>query len=452
MSGVVYLSRDDLEWLVPCADDAGCVPNDRTIWYHIARDIAFMHLRGVRRRVVLNQLMAAPDADARRTEIQDIASQRIEGVRQRRAWKHEEIARKSAARELDASNKATLLKQIEEIRCGSSFGGIHWLVLRASERGGRSRYTSVSVDVIYREFGPEIGRAFDDGLARAWRHIDAPDSTKYLDNSVPWAGLIGLASANHAFRTGLDVATLAGNEVEKLVRLCVWELDQLEAWFALLVNTRLAEVTRALAPWFAFDLSRPDDNSIRRTADMVLGGPQPLKQALLPIAIQSIESGTIPSERLRRKLLSEIVAANLAGQDLIGKLARESLVKGLAASPQTFDAGWFSDWVCADFVSAWAWFEKDHEAWLGEREALIESVAQALDGSSEVWKTLTGEMGTVSALVKLWRFVDTHANTGTNGCSFDIFFNDKYFFHPSGTRKNPLDIIRLQRVQVDNFC
>ncbi len=414
MSGVVYLGRDDLEWLVPCANDAGCVPADRTIWYHIARDISFMHLRGVRRRIVLNQLVAGPDADARRTEIQDIASQRIKGVRQRRAWKHEEFARKRAARDLDASNKATLLKQIEEIRCGSSFGGIHWLVLRASERGGRSRYTSVSVDVIYREFGPKIGRAFDDGLARAWRYIDAPDFTKYLDNSVPWAGLIGLASANHAFRTGLDVATLAENEVEKLVRLCVWELDQLEAWFALLVETRLAEVTRALAPWFAFDLSRPDDNSIRRTADMVLGGPQPLKQALLPIAIQSIESGTIPSERLRRKLLSEIVAANLAGPDLVGKLARESLVKGLATSPQTFDVGWFSDWVCADFVSAWGWFEKNHRARLGTREGLIESVAQALDASSEVWKRLTGEMGTVSALVRLWRFVDTHANRETH--------------------------------------
>ena len=112
--------------------------------------------------------------------------------------------------------------------------------------------------------------------------------------------------------------------------------------------------------------------------------------------------------------MSEIVAANLAGTDLVGKLAREALVKGLADSPQTFDVGWFSDWVCADFVSAWAWFENNHEAWLGEREALIESVAQALDGSSEVWKTLTGEMGTVSALVKLWRFVDTHANRETH--------------------------------------
>jgi hypothetical protein len=41
----------------------------------------------------------------------------------------------------------------------------------------------------------------------------------------------------------------------------------------------------------------------------------------------------------------EIIAANLAGTDFVGKLARESLEKGLAASPQTFDSGWFSDWV-----------------------------------------------------------------------------------------------------------
>lgn len=417
-TGVVHLGHEDLDWLVPSANDSKCNTADRGVWYTAARDIAFMQLRGNHRRVVLNALVAGPDAEGRRKDIDAIISKRIEGLREQQKWKHDDIARKNAAREVDAQNKTALLKQIEAIHAGAAFGAIQWLVVRAVERAARSRYTKVNVDVVYREFGPEIGGAFDEGLARAWRTFDAPDSTNYLDNSVPWAGLVGIASANHAFETGLDVATLTEEEVGKLVRLCVWELDRLEAWFARLVEARLAEVTRALAPWLKFELALPGDDRIRRTIEMVLREPQPLRLALLPIAVEYIRSGKVSSERLRRKLVSEIMTAGLAGSTFVGELARAALENGLTASLPVFETAWFSDWACADLASAWAWFETSLESLRGLQEDPIGLLAQALDQSSDVWKSLTGTAEQVSALGGIWRLLDVRLH-GRNERSKD---------------------------------
>lgn len=405
MSGVVYLNCEDIDWLVPCANETRGDPNSRAAWYGAARDIAFRSLRGKHRRDVLNELVVGPDADARRGELDAMTLQRIAGFREQRKWKHEEIARKQAAGRLDAENKAELLRQIDGIRAGSAFGAIKWLVVRASERSGSTRYTKANIELVFRDFGQDIGKGFDEGLARAWRHFDAPDSTKYLDNSVPWVGLVGLASANHAFRSGLDAETLTEAEIGKLARFCVWEIDRLEPWFSQLVEKRLAEVTKALAPWFEFELTLPHESPIRRTIDMVLGGPRALKRALLPIALERIQN-RVPNERLRRKLMSELVATGLAGAIVVGRLAQPSLENGFAASPPVIESAWFSDWARADITSAWGWFEKNSERWPGAQEELVNSLGHALDSSSEVWKSLSGTTDEVATLVRVSRFLD----------------------------------------------
>jgi len=412
-TGVVDLGQEDLHWLVPFANDTSSNSADREVWYTVARDVACKSLHGKNRRDVLNGLVGGPDVEARRTEIDAIVSKRIAGFQEQRKWKHDDIGRKKASRELDAENKRALLKQIEAIREGSAFGAIRWLVTRAAERGARSRYTKVDVEVVYREFGPEIGCAFNEGLARAWRNFDVPDSTTYLDNSVPWAGLVGIASANHAFETGMGVATLSDDEIGKLVRLCVWEIDRLEAWFARVVEEHLAEVTKTLAPWFEFELTLPGDDRLRRTIEMVLGGPQPLKLALLPIAVEHIKTGAVSSERLWHKLVSEMVTAGLAGPTFVGEIARDALEKGFTASPPVFDSAWFGDWACVDFVSAWTWFNTRRERLRGLQENPFELLAQVLDQSSGVWKTLTGEPEQVSALVAIWRLLDAGLHSGS---------------------------------------
>jgi hypothetical protein len=163
----------------------------------------------------------------------------------------------TSARELSESesNKAALLKKISGIRDGSDSNLIVWLVRHAAASDETNRYTKVSVNAIHREFGPEIGSAFDEGLARAWRYIDVPDSTTYLDNSVPWLGIVGLASANHAFRTGLRTTELTKEELARVVRFCVWE-PRTASSPGSQSSRRIVwiEVCSALAPWFDFEL------------------------------------------------------------------------------------------------------------------------------------------------------------------------------------------------------
>jgi hypothetical protein len=409
-SGVVHFGLSEMDGLVESATQEKIAPADRAIWYCTARDLAFRELRGRKRRNVLSRLMVGPDADARRAEISVIASQYIESVRTRQKWAREDRSRKRKVREQEAINRDALLKQIDGIRQGSAFGAIQWLVVRASDRSGHSRYSKVDIDVVYREFGSEIGAAFNEGLARAWRYIDAPGSTKYLDNSVPWAGLIGLASANYAFRNGLRADALSDAEVRKLAHFCVWELGDLDEWFAVLVEYRLAEVAGSLTHFFEFELSLVGDEPIRRTIDMVIRGPVRLRAALLPLALDALKHEVVPNERLRRTLVSELAEAGLADTVVTGDFARQSLDAGLAKSPPTFLSSWFGDWACADFPAAWKWFVSIRGAWLGSQADLVNLLAEAVGRSSDAWKALTGAADHVSALTEMFRLLNAHLN------------------------------------------
>ncbi|MEF8729540.1 MAG: hypothetical protein V5B34_15235 [Accumulibacter sp.] len=182
--GLVHLDRGDLDWLVKAANDPSADSEERDIWYRIARDIALMRLRGGARSKVLNELASGLNAEQRLEEIHRIRSDLTEGARTRRGWRRQHWARKrvTSERELNEreSNTAALLKAIPGIRDGSDSSLVEWLVRRAAETSETNRYTKVNVDAVRREFGPEIGSAFDEGLARAWRYIDVPDSTTYL--------------------------------------------------------------------------------------------------------------------------------------------------------------------------------------------------------------------------------------------------------------------------------
>lgn len=413
MTGIIHFNLDDLGWLVESANDDKCEPADRTIWYSTARDIAFRGLRGRKRQNIFDLLVDGPDAEARQTEITTTVEQYVESVRTRQKWAREERSRKREKREQDAKNREELLKQIEGIRQGAAFGAIQWLVVRASERSKKSRYSKVSVEVVDREFGSEIGGAFNDGLTRAWRCFDAPDSTKYLDNSVPWTGLIGLASVNHAFRNGLSVNTLSDAEIRKLVRFCVWEHDELDAWFEELVDHKLTAVASSLEPWFEFELTLPNDEPIRRTVDMVLRSPLALRKALLPIALERLQSGAVPNERLIRTLVSALAGAELDDAAVIENLARQALDAGFSASPPTFRTAWFGDWAHTDFVSAWKWFVSKRTSWTGTQEELVHLLAEALDRSSEAWKAVAGTAEHVSVLTDMFRLLTSHLNNTT---------------------------------------
>jgi len=411
-SGLVHLDRADLDWLIRAANDPSADSAERDIWYRIARDIALMRLRGGARSKVLNELATGPNAEQRLEDIHRMRAEWIQGARTRRGWAHQNMARKrvTSARELSESdsNKAALLKKISGIRDGSDSSLIVWLVRHAAAKDETNRYTKVSVDAIHREFGLEIGTAFDEGLARAWRYIDVPDSTAYLDNSVPWLGIVGLASANHAFRTGLGTTELTKEELDRVVRFCVWEPDRLEPWFTELAQNRLDQVCSALAPWFDFELALSTEAPVRRVINMVLAGPASLQEAILPRVVKAIREGAIPNEERRRTLVLAIADVLPTGRDFMGEVAASALEVGFTASPQRFEAGWFRDWASIDFAGAWNGLMEHRDKGRFAKNELVEQVSAVLDGNSQFWNQQAGDERKASALAALFGLADEY--------------------------------------------
>lgn len=405
MSGIVYFDHEDLPWLIGSANNAENDTCSRKVWYTAARDIAMRRLRGKPRQNMLRQLLSGPEADERRRDLDELARQRRAELRQQRNWKHESIAHKQETRRSDAANRRELLKRLDKIRAGTAFDAIRWLVETSAARGNRSGYTTVDIEVVRNVFGSEIAGAFNDGLTQAWRHIDAPDSRQYVDNRVPWAGLIGLASANHALQHAMDVTGLADDEVKKLVRLCVWDINKPEPWFAQLVQSRTSVAREALIEWFEFELALPQEGARRRTIEMVLSGPPALKQALLANCVEPIKTGNVTNERLRRELLFELWTAKFIDVALVERLAVDALQEAFAASPQTFASEWFGCWAKADASSALAWFKTNRRKWVGNQAELVEQLAGAIDMSASTARA-DASAEQIVALADLFQILD----------------------------------------------
>ena len=172
-------------------------------------------------------------------------------------------ARKAEQRRQLEEDKAQLLRQIGVMRDGSGIPVMQRLITHAAASSSPSRYTKVSLEPIVRDFGYELADAFSEGLTKVWRQISVPSSADYPANRVPWAGLIGLASVNHAFARGLDVQSLSAEDITRAVQLCVWEIERPEPWLDKLVEIRMDTVVAALMPWFEREIGlTADDNQI----------------------------------------------------------------------------------------------------------------------------------------------------------------------------------------------
>jgi len=133
-----------------------------------------------------------------------------------------------------------------------------------------------------RDFGHELAQAFSEGLTKVWRQIRVPSPADYPDNRVPWAGLIGLASVNHAFAMGLDVQSLSAEDITRAMQLCVWEVARPESWLDDLVELQADTVTAALMPWWEREIGLiAEDDQILRTVDFVLHASPALQRPFL---------------------------------------------------------------------------------------------------------------------------------------------------------------------------
>jgi hypothetical protein len=408
--GLVGFTREDLDWLLHEAGREDIDPTERQIWYKVARNIACDDLRGKRRQQALAALTTGVDGPARTDDIKTVRARRIEDIQRQRDWKREERTRKAEQRLQLEEDKAQLFRQIGIIRAGSDFPVMQWLVSHAAESSSPRRYTHVSLESIVRDFGHELAQAFSEGLTKVWRQIRVPSPADYPDNRVPWAGLIGLASVNHAFTMGLDVQSLSAEDITRTVQLCVWEVARPEPWLDDLVELRADTVAAALMPWLEREIGlTADDDQILRTVDFVLHASYALQRPFLQRAVEMLRDGQVSGKRLQRRLFHALTEVGIPSKELIAELASRHLITGANAVSPVFVLDWFVAWAEAGFTAAWSWLEANQTAMARNASELAGLVAEGLDHAS--WtKGLSGTEAEAAALISLFRFLSVHAD------------------------------------------
>ena len=412
MSGLVCFKREDLDELLREAMREDIDPTERQIWYKVARDIALHRVRGKRRQQALAALTAGVDGPARADDIKTVRAQRVESIQTNRGWKREERARKAERRRQLEESKAQLLQEIGIIRDGSGFPAIQWLVSYAAESSSPIRHTKVSLEPIVRDFGYELAEAFSEGLTKVWRQISVPSPADYPANRVPWVGLIGLASVNHAFARGLDVQSLSAEDITRAVQLCVWEIERPEPWLDKLVELRMDTVVAALMPWFEREIGlTADDDQILRTVDFILHASYALQRPFLQRAVEMMRDGQVSGKRLQMRLFHALTEAGIPSKELIAELASRHLIAGANAAPPVFTLDWFVAWAEVDLAAAWSWLEANQTAIARNASELAVLVAEGLDHAHRPWtKGLSGTEAEATALVSLFRFLSVHAD------------------------------------------
>ena len=168
-------------------------------------------------------------------------------------------------------------------------------------------------------------------------------------------------------------------------------------------------------PWFEHELGLPgDDESIRRTVDTVLHGPEPLQRPFLDRALALMRDGQVFGDRLQIRVLRATAAAGMASVELIADLASSKLSDRGTADTPTFASEWFETWATADLPGAWSWLETSGAAIAKDPSDLARLIAGAL--SDLTWpKGLSGTEAEARALISLFRFLSRHANATQPG-------------------------------------
>lgn len=410
MLGLVCFKREELDGLLREAMREDIVPAERQIWYEVARNIVLYQLRGKHRQQALAALTAGVEGPERADDIKILRAHQVESWQQRRSWRREDRVRKTERRRQLEEDKAQLLSQIDVIRDGSQFSTIQWLVRHAAEPSNPSRYTKVSLEPIARDFGSELAQAFSEGLTKVWRQISVPSPADYPANRVPWSGLIGLASVNHAFAKGLDIQSLSVEDVTRAVQLCVWEIERSEPWLDELVGLRIGTVVAALMPWFERELGLAvDDSQILPTVDCVLRASHAVQRPFLRRVVELMQDGRVSGERLQMRFFRVLTEAGVASKEIVAEIASRHLMTGANAEAPVFALDWFATWAEVDLAAAWAWLETNQTAVARDASALAGLVARGLERAP--WsKGLSGTESEATALVLLFRFLSIYAD------------------------------------------
>lgn len=399
---IVSFGVADIPELIDRANDIRSTLDERTVWFAVAKEVAFRNLRGPARKAALTKLDAGPEREARGKAIAEQRAGFINGAKQQRPWKAKERQRKREQLAKHETNRIELHTDIQHIRDATHRGMLNWLVHYSYDHSGRDSLTRVDYGVIAKTFGQNIADALAIGLKVVWTSADTPNPADYPDGSLPWAALTALAGLHTLLAEDLDISALKGEEAARAARLAVWELNGPPLWFEHLATTHSSAVCAALHPWICSGaLSETDNHRIRGALEMALRCSTVVRSMLLRPLVALVTDGSITRSETVRSVVDALREDGLINTNAIAYLCRSKLIKSIGSDGLISESCWLRIWLEEDVRSAWNWFE--------EHVAKLESTAgrQVKDFAKELGDCNWVKMQMSDAIVEVMLRLDT---------------------------------------------
>lgn len=359
MNCLVNFEAADIPKLIVRANDIVASQDVRNIWFTVGMEVTFRCLRGRTRTDALAALAADHDSEARKTRIATQRANWVNGAKQRREWRAEEVVRKREQQVQHEVNRTQLLGDAGHIRDASHKGSLHWLIHYSYERAGHKSFTHVDYEVIARDFGRTVAGALAAGLKVVWAAAETPNPADYKDGAVPWEALTALAGLHTLLDEGINIASLTDADAGRAAKLAVWELNGPPSWFEPLANAHVPVVSEALRPWIESEAQLTTDaHHLRGGLEMALRCSTAVRAALLAPLIPMLTDGRIGRPETLKEVVKALRADGLIAADVLFDLCRARVVASISPEGLVGETYWLHTWLEEDPASAWGWFEQ----------------------------------------------------------------------------------------------
>lgn len=409
-NSLVSFDKVDLPEIVLRANDAQAQASDRETWFRVGIRLAFRELKGKQRRNILSDLLSGSEKEARRSTIDVLRSEWLEGMKQRRKYQSDERTRRREKREAHRLNKDQISRDIEKIRDGSLLETIHWLINYSYNRSGRNSLTSIDLDTIRRDFGAAIAEALESGLLAAWPKIEPPNPANYPGGELPWEAITGLVALHVLFGRENGLTDLSNEDAARAAQLAVWELNAPPPWFERIVQGHEATILVSLTPWLEAECIEPSNaHRIRGALELALSSPTSIRASLLRPALRLVQDNRIANPSTLKALVTALRQDTLLDAQAVAEICQRSIETSLTADQLIADLGWFRTWLEQDLRGAWEWFE-NHVSRIG------------VVGSKQVYEVASGLVESkwlrepsleihVPALLGMYKFLNTYSES-----------------------------------------
>ena len=407
MDCLVNFTAKDISQLIMRANDVAVSQEVSNVWFTVGMDVIFQGLRGRARTEALNALVSALDNQERRSRIDILRTEKIEGSKQRREWKKKEFVRKHTQKIQHETNRNQLLVNVEHISDASNKNAIIRLIRYSWEHAGRDNLRHVDYDLITRDFDQTVADALSTGLKSVWNRTVVQNPVDYSDGTIPWDVLIALAGFNTLLDEGMDIESLSYAEAVHAAKLAVWEMNGPPNWFEPLFKAHTLAVIAALGSWIESGAQMITDSyRLQSSLKMVLRCSTEVISVLLKPLVPMVLDGRINHPQILKDVVKALSVVKLLSPDDFVNLCRTHVVASIESQGLICEMHWLRTWLEEDAVSAMEWFDiyvasKPTEA----GELVIEFAKMAHDCS---WIKKPLDAVSIGVLLRLHRLLTQH--------------------------------------------